>query len=898
MFTGVSSKSHAAAALRRFLRRLFRFARPGPAERDLAREMNAHLQLLEDRFRSQGLSPAAARDAARRQFGNIALSKDLTRDMWTFPSLESLRQDVRYAVRTLRRAPAFSVVAIGVLALGIAGNTVMFSLVDAVRLRALPYAESDRLVILWGNVMRTALERRGASYPDFLDWRSQASGFEGMAAVDETRMTLSGSGEASRILVETVSASYFPLLRAHASAGRTFTTAEDVVPGKAAVVVLSDAFWRRQLGGDPQVLGRALVLDARPYTVIGIMPPGFRGLGDRADVWIPFVMGGTAASFAQRATRGFQVLARLAPGASRASVQAEMDTIARRLEQAYPDTNEKRGVEVSPLDEELLGEFRPALRALTIAVVFVLLIACANVANLLLARSEARQREIAVRTAIGAAWPRLLRQLVTESCVLTGAAGAIGIALAAAGLRILLRLSPVTFPSFVHPHVSLRIVLFTGAVSMAVGTLLGLAPAMHSRVSRLSDALKESARGSVGRRARSARSALVVAEVSLAVLLLVGAALMVRTVQHLAAIDPGFNPDRVVSARVSIPRQAAAPSSEAPAPLIVGARTLLDRVRALPGVTSASLVSDPPLSGLDSAVFYSAEGQAAANAQTMPRAYVHRVLPDFFTTMGIPLRNGRTFLESELRPGSAALIVSEHVAARFWPGQDPIGKRVKLGPLASKNPWLTIVGVVGEVKYRGLPENPTADPDLYFPFVDRSQQVSLVARTAGEPASLIPAIRQVIREVDPNIPVFAVFTMAERIADQTAQSRFTTWIMAAFAAIALLLSAIGIYGVMSYLVSQRTREVGIRMALGAARGEIVRLIVGRGARLIVAGILIGAVASVALQNLMAKLLFRTAIVDGATVSAVALLAAVGLLACYLPALHAARVDPLVALRAE
>jgi putative ABC transport system permease protein len=817
--------------------------------------------------------------------------------MWTLPSLESVRQDVRYALRTLRRSPAFAGVAILVLALGIASNTAMFSLVDAVRLRALPYAESDRLVVLWGNVMRAKLERRGASYPDFVDWRLQATTFEGMAASDETRMTLSGSGEAIRILVETVSASYFPLLRVNATVGRTFAGDEDVVPQKVAVAVLSDGFWRRQLGADPQIVGRPLVLDARPYTVIGIMPPGFRGVGDRADLWIPFVMSNTAEGLAQRGSRGFQVLARLKPGTSRAQAQAELDAISHRLEQAYPDTNEKRGVEVSPLDEELLGGVRPALRALMIAVAFVLLIACANVANLLLARSEARQREIAVRMAIGAQWSRLFRQLVTESCVLTGIAAVLGLGLAAAGLRAVLQASPVTFPSFVHPHIDLRVALFTAGVSVASGIALGLAPAMHGRVSRLPDALKESARGSDGTRARTVRSALVVAEVSLAVLLLVGAGLMIRTVQHLVAIDPGFNPDRVLTARVSIPRQAAA-ASDSPAPLVVAARTLLDRVRALPGVTGASLASDPPLSGLDSAVFYSAEGQQATDARTMPRAYVHRVLPDFFETIGIPLRSGRTFLESELTPASRVVLASEHVATRFWPGQDAVGMRIKLGALASQNPWLTIVGVVGEVKYRGLPENPTADPDLYFPFIDRAPQVSMIVRTTGDPASLVPSVRQAIRDVDPSIPVFAVFTMTERIADQTAQTRFTTWIMGAFAAMALLLSAIGIYGVMSYLVSQRTREVGIRMALGATRREIVRLIVGGGARLIGAGILIGAVASFALQRLMATLIYRASILDGATAVAIASLAVAGLLACYVPALRAARVDPLVALRAD
>jgi len=883
---------------RRVLFRLRAFFRSGPSEADLAREIDAHLRLLEDTFLAQGMTAEDARYAARRRFGNIGYHKDLTRDMWTFPSLDSVRQDVRYALRTLRRAPAFSIITIGILALGIAGNTAMFSLMDAVRLRALPYADAEHLVILWGNVMRAKVERRAASYPDFLDWRAQATSFEDMAAFDETRMTLSGHGEAARILVETVSASYFPLLRVTAAAGRTFAADEDLVPQKVAVVVLSDAFWRQQLDADAQIVGRALVLDGRPYTVVGIMPQGFRGLGDRADAWVPFVMSNSAEGLAQRGSRGFQVLARLKPGASHAQAQAELDAISRRLEQAYPETNQKRGVEVASLDDELLGGFRPALRALMIAVAFVLLIACANVANLLLARSEARQREIAVRTAIGAGWLRLLRQLITESCVFTGIAAVLGLALAAGGLRLLLRTSPVTFPSFVHPHIDLRAALFTIVVSMMVGTLLGLAPAMHSRISRLSDALKESARGSVGTRARAVRSALVVAEVSLAVLLLVGAALMIRSVQHLVAVDPGFDPDRVLTARVSIPRAAQDSSSDAPAPLVVGARTLLDRVRALPGVTAASLVSDPPLAGLNSAVFYTAEGQGVTDAQTMPRAYVHRALPDFFTTMGISVVQGRTFLDSELTPASGAVVVSEHVVTRFWPDQDPIGKRIKLGPLTSSNPWLTIVGVVREVKYRGLPENPTADPDMYFPFIDRAQQVSLVVRTTGDPAPLIGSVRQAIREVDPAIPVFAVFTMAERIADQTAQSRFTTWVMGAFAAIALVLSAIGIYGVMSYLVAQRTREVGIRMALGATSREIVRLIVGRGARLIGAGILIGIAGSVALERLMGALIFQASILDAATAAAVAVLGAVALLACYVPALRAARVDPLVALRAE
>jgi putative ABC transport system permease protein len=866
-------------------------------DRDLDDEIAFHLDMRAAEYRSDGASAGDARLAARRDFGNVASLKEHTRDMWTFPSFESIRQDVRYAVRTLRRAPGFTTVALLALTLGIAGNTAMFSLVDAVRIRALPYAQPEQLVVLWGNVMRTTLERRGASYPDFLDWRAQSHSLEGLAAQDETMMTLSGVGDAKRIHVETVSAAYFPLLRMTAAAGRTFTPDEDAVPQKTPVAVLSDGFWRREFGGDPSVVGRTISLDARSFTITGVMPAGFRGLSDRADAWIPFVMSDSAEALTERGNRGFQVLARLRPGVTMAAAQAELDTICRRLEQAYPDTNEKRGVELSPLDVELVGNFRPALRLLMAAVAFVLLIACANVANLLLARSEARQREIAVRTAIGAGWSRLLRQMLTESVVLTAIAAAAGLALAEFALIALVRIAPISFPSFVQPHVNMRVATFTIAVCAGCAILLGLAPAVHGRISRLPEALKDSARGSTGRRSQRLRRTLIVMEVALAVVLLVGAGLMIRTVQHLSAIDPGFNPSDVLSARVSIPRLGA-PEGDTPAPLAVSARVLLERVRALPGVTAASLVSDPPLSGIASAVFYTAEGQPVMNAQQRPRAYVHRATPDFFATLQIPLKSGRAFVEQDQRPDATVVVVSENVAGRFWPGQSAIGKRIKIGGLNSPNPWLSIVGVVGEVKYRGLPENPTGDPDLYFPFLDRSQQVSLVIRSGVDASSLVTPFRQVIREINPNIPVFAVTTMRDAVDDQTAQSRFTTWLMGAFAGVALLLASVGIYGVMSYLVLQRTREVGIRMALGATRHEIVRLVVGGGARLIVLGVVLGGVAALALARVSASLFYGVTVRDAATLVAVAVLVTVGLAACYLPAVRAARIDPLTALRVD
>ena len=814
--------------------------------------------------------------------------------------IETLSQDVRYALRALRKAPGFTFVAVFALALGIGGNTAIFSVIDGVRQQALPYPHADRLVELWGNVLRTKVERRGASYPDFLDWRAQSTSFDDMAAFTDASAILSSGDEPERIAVEYVSAPYFSLLGVDPQRGRTFRADEDAVPQKVAVTVLSDGLWKRRFGGDPGIVGRQLNFGARSFTVVGVMPPGFKGLTDQAEAWIPFVMSGSPEDLAERGNRGFVVLARLKSGVGRVRAQTELDAISRRLEQTYPATNSKRAVEVSPLDVELFGMLRPALLTLMTAVAFVLLIACANVSNLLLARSEARQREIAVRTALGAGWPRLLRQLITEGCVLTFLGAIVGLLIARLAVRVLMATSPVTFPSFVEPRVDVRVALFTVAVSLACGVLLGLAPAVHARVSRLSDALKDSSRGSDGTRSQRVRSALVVAEVSLAVVLLVGAGLMIRSVQKLAALNPGFDPESVLTLRISVPLGNTPNASPAGSPVgpAVSARTVLERVRAVPGVAAASLASDVPLSGEGAANFYTAEGQPAMTAQNMPRAYVHRISPDFFSTLHIPMRAGRTFLDPELSGQASVVIVSEHVVSRFWPGQDPIGKRIKLGSLTSNGPWLNIVGVVGETKYRALPENPTADPDLYFPQLDRTRQQAFVIRTSVPPSSVVTAVRAAIRSVDATIPVFNVRPMADLVGEQTAPSRFTMWLMGVFAASALMLAVVGIYGVMSFLVTQRTREIGIRLALGADRRDILRLVVGNGARLIGAGVVIGVAASVALQRLVSTLLFGVTAADAASAVAVIVLAVVALLACYVPAVRATRVNPLRALRYE
>jgi putative ABC transport system permease protein len=819
--------------------------------------------------------------------------------------LETLSQDVRYAVRTLARSPGFTLVAVFALAVGIGANTAIFSLVDASRARALPYADPSRLVLLWGNVQRARVERRGASYPDYLDWRARAKSFEDVAAFDGQTLTLVGGEEPERISTEFVSAPYFALLGVQTARGRTFRADEDEVAKPQQVIVLSDGLWKRRFGADPNVVGRSVTLCCAPraYTVIGVMPPGFKGLTDAAELWVPFAMYAPPDVMASRGTRGFAALARLAPGATLESARREMDAVSRQLEREHPDTNEKRAADVSPLDVELFGPLRPALATLMAAVAFVLLIACANVANLLLARSEARRREIAVRTALGAGRGRLVRQLITEGCVLTFAGAAVGLLLARAAIAALVAQSPVPFPSFLAPGLDPRVAAFTIAVSMACGVLVGLAPGLQALAVDLGASLKESARGSDGPRSQRMRGALVVAELSLAVVLLIGAGLMIRSVRNLAALSPGFDASSVLTLHVSIPRAQAPPpaagATVGPPPPVVYGRALLDRLRGVPGVVAAALGTDVPLDGTAAANFYSAEGQPPTDATNAPRTYVHRVSPDFFATLRIPLVAGRALTDADAAPGAAAAtVVSERVVRRFWPGQDPIGKRIKFGSPASNSPWMTIVGVVGEVKYRGLPDNPTADPDVYLPFGDRNSLVALAVRTAVAPASIVTPIRSAIRAADPSIPIYGVAPMVDLIAGQTAQSRFTMWLMGVFAAAALMLAAVGIYGVMAYLVSQRTREIGIRLALGAEGGDILRLVVGSGARLIALGIAIGVAAAFALERLVASLLFGVTAADAASGVAVAVLAGVALLACYVPAVRASRVNPIGALRHE
>jgi putative ABC transport system permease protein len=881
--------------------RLLTLLRPGRRAGDIDDEIAFHLAMRQAEHERDGLAPEIARRTAARQFGNITAVKEQTRNMWTFPSFESFVQDLRYALRTLRRAPAFTLVAVLVLAIGIGATTGMFSLVDAMLVRGLPYPQADRLVVLIGNVQRAAgVERRGNSYPDHVDWRARAASFDEMAAYTTLNTTLQGVDEPEPIPSEAVSPPYFKLLGVSPTHGRVLRPEEDAVPNRDAVVVLGDGLWRRRFGADPSIVGRTIQLGTRTFTVVGIMPAGFTGVSDTAQLWIPFALSGTPLD--NRGSRGFQTLARLKAGATLAEARAELDTIARQLAAAYPQTNDKRGVEVSPLADVVLQQLRPIVVALMAAVTLVLLIACANIAGLLIGRSDARQREIAVRTALGAGPGRLLRQLVTENCALAMLGALAGMAVAQISLPSLMAASPVAFPTFVRPQLSLRVLAFGIVIALLSGIILGLAPMLHTRLPRLGDALKTSSRGgSSGRRSQRLRSALVIVEVALAVVLLAGAGLMIRSIQKLAAIDPGFEAANVLLLNATIPRQTAPPAAPgaaaaAPAPFVSSHADLLDRIRAVPGVEAASLASDLPFGGA-SAIFYSAEGDATVAAETLPRAYIHRVTPEFFATLRIRLEAGRTFLPSEERPDSPAVIVSHNVTRRFWPNQDPIGKRIKVGAPGSQNPWMTIVGVVDEVKYRGLPENPTRDPDLYLPYLDRASQ-GVVVRTHVEPSSVASAVRAAIRDGNASILAFNARTLADLVAQQSSASRFTSWLLSVFAATALVLSVVGLYGIMSYLVAQRTREFGIRLALGASRLEIVRRVMRDGTWRVAIGAAIGLVATTGLARLLAGLVYGVGTFDMSSLLAVATLVVVAIVACGIPAVRATRIDPAIALRSD
>lgn len=856
-------------------------------EQDLDEEMRAHLELLMDEKIAAGMTSTDAHRAARLELGEVDLVKASVREIRMGAMLEQLWQDSRYAVRMLRKNPGFTVVAVVTLALGIGANTAIFSVVNGVLLRALPYRDPGRLAMIWHNNTKEQKSQDWMAYQTLVDLRDQGRTFENMAgttllwrfglATDEGQETLQGYW---------VSAQFFSLLGVEPVRGRTFISDEDKKGGTPAVI-MSHRLWQNTFGADPNIIGRTITVDGSPTPVVGVVPAGFRFMDD-ADLWMPLGQNPFVAR-GPRTVRIVSAIGRFAPDATLAQARAEMGTIAGRLAQAYPDSNAGLDATVIELQEQIVGKVRPALLVLLGAVGFVLLITCTNVANLLVARATARQTEIAVRMALGGGRGRLVRQLLTESIVLGLAGGAAGLGLAIAGLRLLRSVGPAELPRMQEIAIDARVLGFALAVSIMTGVIFGLLPAFQVMKTSLRDSLNGSGRATRGS-ARS-RSILVVTEVALALVMLVGAGLMIRSFTRLMNVDPGFNSDHVLTLQMDIPPAYGNQSDKR----IALYHEIFDRLEALPGVKSAGGVTRLPL-GTGSTTKLDVEGHPVAPGQE-PEVELRRASTHYFDAMGIALRDGRTFTEQDGPAAPRAAVINEVSAQRFWRGENPIGRHVRFAG-DSNAPWFTVVGIVGDVKHFGLDSQ--APAELYTSF-DQGPPGGprLAIRTTTDPASLIPAVRSEMRAIDKQMAVSQVETMDHLVSKSTADRRFQTLLLGAFAVLALALAMVGIYGVMAYGVAQRTRELAIRIALGAERGDVMRLVLGQGMRLVVTGVAIGLGGAFVLTRFLRTLLFETGPTDPITFAGVSiLLALVALLACFVPARRASRVDPIAGLRQQ
>ncbi len=802
--------------------------------------------------------------------------------------MEALRQDIAYGLQLLRKHPGFTLVAVLTLALGIGANTAVFSVVHTVLMRPLPYADADRIVIAFEQRPQQNRLKNEVTAGEFFEWRKQATSFENIAANSIDEFTLTGVETPEVLPGRSVSQQFLQVMGGQPVLGRLFTEAEDQ-PGGEKVAVISHALWERHFGGRPDALGKTLLLNSQSYTVIGVMPPDFHRPNE---VWVP--LGLDEAKSPVGANHYLYVVARLKPGVTQAQAQAEMNTIAQRIEQASPATNKGHGVNLVPLREQVVGSVRPTLWILLGVVGLVLLIACANIANLLLARNTARQRELALRAALGASRPRLIRQLLTESIVLSLLGGGTGLLVAVWFVEgVLPKLNGrIPIPRLDEVQTDSRVLLFAFAISLITGAVFGLLPALRASKPDLHEMLKEGGRGGAGStRASRVRGLLVVSEVALALMLLIGAGLLIKSFLQLRYVNPGFDASNALTMRILLPatRYAQPPQQAA------FFEQLIERTRTMPGVEAAGVILNLPLGGGSMSRNFTIEGRPAPAPGEGPNAAVNIASPDYFRAMRIPLVRGRNLSAEDRRESPFAVVVNEAFVRRFWQKEDAVGQRIQLG---QGNPWATIVGVVGDVKQAGLASE--ARPEMYFALSQAgATTMSLVVRAKGDTAPLAGLLRGAVRELEPTQPIASIQPVDEVVASTVAGQRVYSILLGGFAALALALASFGLYGVMSYNVTQRTHEIGIHMALGAKSHDILWLVIKQGMVPVVIGTVLGIAATVALTRLLASWLFGLNWTDPAMFAGISLLlTVVALLACYIPARRAARVDPMVALRYE
>jgi putative ABC transport system permease protein len=881
-------------------RRSFQFPRRTATQvaMDVEEELRFHLEMVTAELIDAGWLPEEARVEARRRFGDLeetrnyccAADASKERQMKWMERLGELGQDLRFAGRQLWKSPGFTLVAVLTLALGIGATTAIFSVVYGVVLRPLPFRAPERLV---RPLFVTAEGKRvGAfSVPNFVDWKAASRAVEDTAALWGGTLNLSGDGEPERLPAAWVSANYFKVVGIRPLAGRTFAPGEDL-ESAPRVTVISEKLWRRRFGGDPGLIGRSITLDGQPHTVVGVLRKGVQ-LPSTADAWVPAVF--TADDRQQRGAVYFAGIGRLAPGAALRQAKTEADVIGRRLSTEYPAANASyfKTMTVEPLQDQMLGDTRKPLLILLGAVAFVLLIACANVANLLLVRAASREGEIVIRVALGAGRARIVRQLLTESLVLALAGGALGVALAAWVTKKLIDLGPRDIPRLAEIGIDGTALLFALGISLLTGLLFGLAPALQTSRTDLSGVIREGTRGSKGRGGTRARSALVMVETALAVVLLAGAGLLIRSFSQLQKVDPGFQPAQVVTFNLDLPEGRYKEGAQLRA--FLGA--LEEKMAALPGVGATGVTVDGmPFGGRVNVFDFRIAGRPPVPPGQEEAIRTAAATPDYFKVMGIRVVRGRAFTPRDRDGAPRVVVINEATARRYFPDQDPIGQRIEMGTRIQRGG--EIVGIVADFKQDAMEQQ--IDPELFMPFDQfPGRSLSVVLRSTAEPQTVASAVQARVRELDPDLPVYDLQPMTEVVATATSQSRFYMLLLGGFAAIALVLAAVGIYGVIAYAVRQRTQEIGIRMALGASRDRVLRMVVGQGMTLALVGAAAGLAGAFVAARGLRSLLFEVSVSDPATYAGVALvLVAVAAVAAYLPARRAARTEPNLALKGE